>query len=128
MQNSVLRMIFFFFSVNVSLLQAQANHRLAIVAGTVTLPCPRRFGGPVRWLYVKSEHSSQDVISKDNVTQSKYTDAATVVQSAKDYNLSLHNVQFNQSGFYICIEDGLLFSKTPYLLTVLGKLCYSWMP
>jgi hypothetical protein len=71
---------------------------------------------------VKSENSSQDVISKGEVIQSKYTDVVTVVQTARDYNLSLHNVQFNQSGFYICIEDGLLFFKTPILLTVLVNI------
>ena len=110
--------------MNVSLLQS--NRSSLVVAGSdVTLPCQRHAGGPVRWLYVKSEHSPQDVISKDKVIQLKYTDAVTIVHTAQDYNLSLRNVQLNQSGFYICVEDGLLFFKTPILLTVLCKLCYS---
>jgi hypothetical protein len=107
--------------VNVSFLQTYLSS-LIIAGNVVTLPCPRQFGGPVRWLYVQSELSSQDVISKDKLIQLKYMDLATVVLTTRDYNLSLHNVPSNQSGFYICIEDGLLFFKTPILLTVLGKL------
>ena len=110
-------------SVNVSLIQT--NRSLSVIAGNdVTLPCRRNVVGPARWLYIKSELSSQDVISKDKSIQSNYTDRATVDQTAQDYNLLLSNVQLNLSGFYICIEDGLLLFKTPMLLTVSGKLCY----
>ena len=107
-------------SVNVSSLRT--NHSVSTIAGNdISLPCRYNTAGPVWWLYIKSELSSQDIISEDELIQSEYEDKATVVRSARNYNLLLRSVRLIQSGFYICIEDGSKSLGSPIQLTVLGE-------
>jgi len=49
---------------------------------------------------------------------SNYTDLIRAhVGLIRDFNLSLHDVQLSQYGWYICVDDSTLH---PFLLDVLG--------
>jgi Immunoglobulin V-set domain len=90
----------------------------------VTVPCRSSFGGTVRWFYTRSHEAPQNVIFDQNVVDSKYMNKVTVNNdhSSRDYNLSLHEAQLNQDGWYICYidhDDGSTFIH-PTLLTVKG--------
>ena len=91
----------------------------------VTLPCRDRLGGTVRWCSTRSREAPHNVIFDRNAVDSKYMNKVTVNidSSSRDYNLSLHAVQLNDYGWYICYieyDDGRTF-KHPVLLTVRGK-------
>jgi len=59
------------------------------------------------------------VIFNGNSVDSKYVGRVSV---DVDQNLSLHKVQINESGWYICVRDGSFHHIT---LDVNGQ-CYSW--
>jgi len=95
----------FFDSVNVSLFKSY-NHSEVDIGGSVILSCPINHGGPVRWLFVKSEREPQRVIFNGLSIESDYIGRVFVDQIKKDIRLSLHKIQSSDFGWYICIEDG----------------------
>jgi len=74
--------------------------------GSLVLPCRTTDGGPVRWLHSESEITPQYVIFNGHSVEPNYVDKITVNvdQDVGDFNLSLRNVQLNDSGYYLCIE------------------------
>jgi len=85
----------------------------------ITVPCRASLGGAVRWYYAKSQRTPPNVIFNEDLMYSNYTDMITVhvAQGFRDFNLSLHDVQLSQYGWYICVDDSTLH---PFLLDVLG--------
>jgi len=89
-------------------------------SNNITLPCQASLGGAVRWYYAKSQRTPPYVIfNEDSIILLNYTDMITVHvgQGFRDFNLSLHDVQLSQYGWYICVDDSTLH---PFLLDVLG--------
>lgn len=106
-------------SVNVSLLETPKSS-FVMDGGDVTLTCHSNLSDPIRWLYIRSENTPQDVLFNGKSIDLKYVDRVTA-QVSGGYTLLLHDVQLNQMGLYICINDGGNSYKYPIQLTVLGK-------
>ena len=90
----------------------------------ITVPYPASLGGTVSWFYTRSQEATPNVIFERNAVNSKYMNKVIVNNdpSSRDYNLSLHAVQLNDYGWYICYidyNDGSTFIH-PVLLTVKG--------
>ena len=109
---------FFSPTVNVTLLEPNQTLSLSDYDGSnVTLPCRANLNGEVRWVYVQSVNAPQHVIFSNNSVEPNYRGKVSLDGLPGDYSLSLHNVQLNESGWYICIEDS---SKYPVYLDILG--------
>jgi len=106
---------------NVSTVQSprQLQHLFVYEGNNITVPCRASLGGAVRWYYAKSQRTPPNVIFNEDLMYSNYTDMITVhvAQGFRDFNLSLHDVQLSQYGWYICVDDSTLH---PFLLDVLG--------
>jgi len=111
-----------FISVNITTLPSPQE--LMVYDGDgITLPCLASLPGPsIRWFYSKSQNTPQDVIFDWNTINSNYTNKVTVSinELTGDCNLTLQNVQLNESGWYICIVDGGSTFLHPIFLTVNG--------
>ena len=109
--------------MNVSTLESSTE--LAVYDGVhITVPCPASLGGTVRWSYTRTLGEPPNVIFDGNAIDSKYMNKVTVNidHSSQDYNLTLHAVQLNNYGWYICYIDnnnGSTFVH-PFLITVKG--------
>jgi len=121
-----------FFPVNVSSFQ-KTERNLVALGSNVLLSCRFSSYNPVvRWLHIDSDNTAlQYVISNGVHVEPEYEGKASVhvYQTTGEYNLSLFNVQWNESGWYVCIDDGSnsLHVKHPYWLNVRGQyleLCY----
>jgi len=113
---------FVLFSVDIS--EIKPDQELVIVNGDITtLQCPTSIGSTnrsVAWYYAKSRRTPQNVIFNRNSIDSKFINRASVHvhQSSRDHSMSLHNIQVNASGWYICLDDD---SFKLYMLNVYGK-------
>jgi len=111
----------FFISVDIS--EIKPDHELVIVNGDITtLQCPANIGSTnrsVAWYYAKSRRTPQNVIFNRNSIDSKFINKVSVHvdQLSREYSMSLHNVQINESGWYICIGDD---SFKSYMVNVYG--------
>jgi hypothetical protein len=109
--------------ISVDISEIQPDHELVIINGdNTTLQCQASIGSTnrtVAWYYAKSRNTSQNVVFNSNSIDSKFIDRVSVDvdHSSRDYNLSLHNVQINESGWYICVDDDNFRS---YMLNVYG--------
>jgi len=111
----------FFISVDIS--EIKPDHELVIVNGdSTTLQCPDSIGSTnrsVAWYYAKSRRTPQNIIFNRNSIDSKFINRVSVHvdHSSREYNISLHNVRINESGWYICLGDD---SFQSYTLNVYG--------
>jgi len=99
--------------------QQQLQQLFVYEGNNITLPCRASLDGAVRWYYAKSQRTPPNVIFNEDLIYSNYTDTfkVRVGQGFRDFNLSLHDVQLSQYGWYICVDDSSLH---PFLLDVLG--------
>lgn len=100
----------------------------AAVGDTVVLPCRTTLGVPVDWKYMMTNESQQPTYVYSNfVIYAEYLDKATTEQvnpATGRYDLTLHNVQLNDSGWFVCIEDGGLAEVHVRALDVSGKIMH----
>jgi len=114
--------------VNVS--SFQKTERKYIAHGSDVLLLCHASSLVIRWLHIDSDNTAQqNVIFNGIHVEPEYMSKAAVIvnQTTGEYNLSLFNVQWNESGWYVCIEDGSN-NKHPYWLNVRGQyleLCYN---
>jgi hypothetical protein len=74
----------------------------------ITLQCKvHQNDGPERWHYAESPITQQRVIFNGNSADSNYVDRVSVTEA---HNMSLNNVQMNESGWYTCVKDGGFYS------------------
>jgi hypothetical protein len=107
--------------VNVSSLVTPSTEHV-IEGNQITLPCRNKLGVPMRWLYIKSIDSPQNVLFNGESIELKVERiTARVDKTSGNYNLLLFNVRLNQSGLYLCVEDWGVLYKHPIQLNVLGK-------
>ena len=99
------------------------QERMSYVIGSnVILPCQASDGRPVKWLH-ESDITPQDVVFDGRRVQPKYIDRISIHPTAGDFNLSVGNVQPNDSGWYICIESNRQHVH-PYFFEVHGLYCF----
>jgi len=123
-----------FMLVNVSSIESP-DHRAVVQGRSITLPCHVSPDAPASWLYTKSQDDPQYIISRaGNVVHKNFASKITLIENGSSgvHNLSLHNVGFNESGWYICLEDNNSSVMHAIQLTVHGKwivnfhnLCYT---
>jgi len=92
--------------VNVSTLQ---NPRTAWTTQgrSVSLSCRTATSNPVRWFYIKSQNEPQYVIFNGISVELNYKDKVTMDRdpAVGKWDMTVKNVQLNESGWYICIDD-----------------------
>ena len=115
--------------VNVSLFE---NHesinpnqgdQVSLVCRSVTL-------NPSRWLYIEREEAPQHVIANGKMIEPEYKGKITefVDETTGEHGLLVHNVQLNESGWYVCIDDGTSLHVYPYSVNVHGtyiRCCFT---
>jgi len=69
----------------------------------------------------------QHVIYNGLSVEPEYNDKVTVFvdQVTGEYDMSIHNVQLNESGWYVCLDDGSSINVHPHLITVRGKYLHA---
>ena len=110
-------------SVDVSRFQDREMQRLSHVVGdNVTLPCQLSLTGLQRWLYTPQDKSRQYVMTSGSHVQLNNSRVMTLhdSQTSQEYGLTMHNVQLNETGWYICVGDGDSTIVLPFFLTVHG--------
>jgi len=77
-----------------------------VIGSNVILPCRAPSGSPMIWRHSESNITQQFDIFNGRSVDPNYVDRMAIIvdETAGDYNLSLQNVQLNDSGFYICTD------------------------
>ena len=101
----------------------------AAVGDTVVLPCRTALiGVSVDWRYRKTEDSHEIYVYSNFVVYEIYVDKVSgeaVRPALGDYSLTLSDAQVNDTGWYMCIEDGGLGGKHAVVLIVSGRQKHS---
>ena len=77
-----------------------------MVGGKVTLPCRTQLPTPANWIYRSSANAHSISICEAGNIMNGYTKRFALDRDASgDYSLTIHNVNRDDAGLYICRED-----------------------
>jgi hypothetical protein len=110
-------------SVNVSLLESNLSRESVIVGGNATLSCVFPSGSSVKCLHIASENVyQQDVIFEQSYFSNCYKEKITtsVDRTSGVYKLTVNNVQLDDSGWYVCMDEGYFRIKCAMYMNVSG--------
>lgn len=91
------------------------------------MPCHTTLGVPVDWKYMKLNSSTPSYVYSNFIVYDSFEgkiSTKSMDPATGYYNLTIHNVQLNDSGWYVCIEDGGSGDKHVYVLNISGSLTY----
>ena len=93
------------------------------VGDSVVLPCFTSLSASVDWWYMRTMSSSPSYVYGNYEVYDEYSGRFTVdvlAPNNRNYSLTLHDAQLNDTGFYACNEDGSLGDKHVIELNVSG--------
>ena len=109
--------------VNVSQSSSYQEHSV-VIDRAVHLSCHTNLTDPVKWIFMKTPTSEQHSIYSGGTLNKTFTNhlmnvTVTGVENAteRQYELVINEVQENQTGWYVCIEDDGIGTTHPFLLT-----------
>jgi Immunoglobulin V-set domain len=107
-------------------LYATMQHKVAAVGDSVLLRCHTNLSHSVDWSFMKTEDSwhERQIIFENNMTHENYIKNSRIRSEVDwlhgDYNMKIFNATLNDSGLYVCIEDGSVGDKHAIDLKVIG--------
>jgi hypothetical protein len=110
-------------SVNVSLLEPDLSRESVIVGGNASLSCVYPSSSSVKCLHIASENTyEQHVIFKKNYFNNSYLEKITtsVDRAAGVHKLTVNNAQLDDSGWFVCMDEGYSLNKCAMYLDVNG--------